>query len=51
MTRGYFALEKSGAVVKAAYLSGDAYLQNGHGQEFIKDGNKRNHPHPGRVVP
>nr|WP_205131856.1 hypothetical protein [Mediterraneibacter glycyrrhizinilyticus] len=36
MTRGYFALEKSGAVVKAAYLSGDAYLQNGHGQEIIK---------------
>ena len=36
MTRGYFVLEQSGAVVKAAYLSSDAYLQYGHGQEIIK---------------
>ena len=36
MTRGYFVLEQAGAVVKAAYLSGDAYLQYGHGQEIIE---------------
>ena len=36
MTRGYFVLEQSGTVVKAAYLPADAYLQYGHGQEIIK---------------
>ena len=36
MTRGYFVLEQSGIVVKAAYLPSDAYLQYGHGQEIIK---------------
>ena len=36
MTRGYFVLEQSGIVVKAAYLPSDAFLQYGHGQEIIK---------------
>ena len=36
MTRGYFVLEQSGTVVKAAYLPADAYLQYGHGQEIVK---------------
>ena len=36
MTRGYFVLEQSGTVVKAAYLPADAYLQYGYGQEIVK---------------
>lgn len=36
MTIGYFAQEKARKVVKAAYLSSDAYLQGGWGEEIIE---------------
>lgn len=36
MTTGYFVQEKAGKVLKAAYLSSDAYLQGGYGETIIK---------------
>lgn len=36
MTRGYYVLEQGKTIVKAAYLSGDAYLQGGYGEQIIK---------------
>lgn len=37
MTRGYFVLEKSGKIIKGAYINSDAYLQGcGHGNEILE---------------
>lgn len=36
MTQGYFVEERGKDVVTAAELCGDAYLQNGHGEEILE---------------
>lgn len=36
MTRGYYVIEKGSQVLKAVYLSGDAYLDRGYGERILK---------------
>lgn len=36
MTRGYYVIEKGNQVLKAVYLSGDAYLDCGYGERILK---------------
>lgn len=36
MTRGYYVIEKGSQVLKAVYLSGDAYLDCGYGERILK---------------
>lgn len=36
MTKGYYVIEKGNQVLKAVYLSGDAYLDRGYGERILK---------------